>query len=180
MIKRKTYVVGLTALLAISICGCKSGSQGVLSHKADALVVLNPTQGNNVQGTIYFTKVREGVRVQGEITGLKPGLHGFHIHEKGDCSSPDAMSAGPHYDPTHQMPHGAPTAMQRHMGDFGNIEANAAGVAKISMVDRTITLDGPDTIAGHAVIVHADPDDLKSQPAGKAGARVACGVIGRK
>jgi len=178
--KRKTYLLGVSALLVVTICGCESTRQGLVSQKADALVVLSPTQGNNVQGTIYFTKLREGIRIQGEVTGLKPGMHGFHIHEKGDCSAPDAMSAGPHYDPTHQMPHGAPTSVQRHMGDFGNIEANAAGIAKINIVDRTITLDGPDTIVGHAVIVHADPDDLKSQPAGKAGARIACGVIGKK
>ena len=177
--KNKTYLSGIGLLVILSLCGCATSKEAA-ARKADAVAVLTPTQGNNVQGTIYFIKLADGVRVEGEVVGLKPGPHGFHIHEKGDCSAPDAMSAGPHYDPTHHMPHGAPTSVQRHMGDFGNIEANAAGIAKINIVDRTITLDGPDSIVGHAVIVHADPDDLKSQPAGKAGARIACGVIGKK
>ena len=75
---------------------------------------------------------------------------------------------------------GSPSSAQRHMGDFGNIEANASGVAKFSRIDQTATLDGPNSIIGHAVVVHVDPDDLKSQPAGNAGKRVACGVIGKK
>lgn len=177
--KRKTYLSGII-IVTVALCGCKTMQKEIVSQKADALAVVNPTQGNSAMGTIYFTKVSDGVKVQGEISGLKPGIHGFHIHEKGDCSAPDAASAGSHYDPTKKMPHGAPTSTQRHMGDFGNITANASGVAKVSFTDRTITLDGPDSIVGHGLIVHADSDDLTSQPAGKAGARVACGVIGRK
>ncbi len=148
-------------------------------HNADAIAALSPTQGNEAHGNIYFTKVKEGVRIDGEISGLKPGSHGFHIHEKGDCSAPDGMSAGGHYNPD-KMPHGSPSSAQRHAGDFGNIEANNSGVAKFSRIDHTATLEGLNSIVGHAVIVHADPDDMKTQPTGNAGKRVACGVIGAK
>src|SRR5439155_26073181 len=124
---------------------------------------------------VYFIKVSDGVRVEGEVTGLKPGKHGFHVHEKGDCSAPDASSAGSHYNPS-GMPHGEPGAAKRHAGDFGNIEANAGGIARFSMVDHTITVEGPNSVIGHGLIVHANPDDF-SQPVGNAGPRVACGVI---
>lgn len=176
--KNKTYVLGIGVILTLGLAGCGTSKQAV-ARKADAVAVLTPTQGNNVQGTIYFIKLADGVRVEGEVVGLKPGPHGFHIHEKGDCSAPDAMSAGGHFNPT-GMQHGSPTSPQRHMGDFGNIEANVSGVAKVSIIDHMISIDGPYSIIGHGLIIHANPDDLKSQPAGNAGPRVACGVIGRK
>ena len=172
--KRITYLGTSIIIAAVGLCGCATSSS--TAKKADAIAVLSPTQGNEVRGTIYFTKVASGVRIDGEVTGLKPGSHGFHIHEKGDCSAPDAASAGGHYNPT-KMPHGAPSSAERHLGDFGNIEANSAGVARFSRIDRSATLEGANSIIGHGVIVHADPDDLKSQPAGNAGKRVACGVI---
>jgi Cu-Zn family superoxide dismutase len=176
--KNKTYLSGIGLLLLLGLCGCGTTTKHVVAPKADAVAVLTPTQGNTVQGTIYFIKVADGVRVEGEIVGLKPGPHGFHIHEKGDCSAPDAMSAGGHFNPTN-MQHGSPTSTQRHMGDFGNIEANAAGIAKVSIVDHMISIEGPYSIINHGLIVHGNPDDLKSQPAGNAGPRVACGVIAR-
>jgi Cu-Zn family superoxide dismutase len=165
-------------VIAAGLVGCATNNNKAAS-KADAVAVLSPTQGNDVRGTIYFTKVSGGVRIDGEVTGLKPGSHGFHIHEKGDCSAPDAASAGGHYNPT-KMPHGSPSSAERHMGDFGNIEANSAGIARFSRIDRTATLEGENSVIGHGVIVHADPDDLKSQPAGNAGKRVACGVIEKR
>ena len=144
-----------------------------------ALAELQPTQGNNVKGTVTFTEVADGVRVNAEITGLTPGKHGFHVHEKGDCSAPDATSAGDHFNPTGQ-PHGAADALERHDGDMGNIEADASGVAKLNYIDHNISLvAGERSVLGRGVIVHADPDDLTSQPSGNAGARVACGVITR-
>jgi Cu-Zn family superoxide dismutase len=173
--KRTTYHWATTILLTLGFCGCAT----IREHNADAIAVLSPTQGNEARGNLYFTRVKDGVRIDGEITGLKPGPHGFHIHEKGDCSAPDATSAGGHYNPD-KMPHGSPSSTQRHAGDFGNIEANSSGVAKFSLIDHTATLDGPNSILGHAVIVHADPDDMKTQPTGNAGKRVACGVIGKK
>ena len=170
--KRTSYLTATTILVATALCGCTS----IREQTAEGIVVLSPTQGNIAQGTLYFSRAGDGVRIDGEITGLKPGTHGFHVHEKGDCSAPDGSSAGGHYNPT-GMTHGAPYEVKRHVGDLGNIVADATGVAKISQVDHGATLDGPNSIIGHAVIVHADPDDFKSQPAGNAGKRVACGII---
>ena len=142
-----------------------------------AICVLMPTQGNNVTGTITFTSTPEGVLVKGDIHGLTPGKHGFHIHEYGDCSSADGSSAGGHFNPTN-MQHGGPMDKNRHEGDMGNIEADASGNAHVEYTDKTLTLNGENSIIGRGVVVHRDVDDLKSQPAGNAGPRIACGVIG--
>ena len=174
----KNIGFSLGVVLSLGICGCATNKE-TSTHKADAIAVLSPTQGNEVRGTLYFTKLSEGVRIDGEITGLKPGTHGFHIHDKGDCSAPDAMSAGGHFNPA-KMKHGSPTSAERHAGDYGNIEANASGVARFSKVDRAATLEGPNSVLGHAVIVHADRDDLTTDPTGNAGKRVACGIIEKK
>jgi Cu-Zn family superoxide dismutase len=99
------------------------------------------------------------------------------VHQFGDCSAPDATSAGGHFNPS-DHPHGAPDADERHAGDMGNIEANDQGVATLDYVDKVMKLDGPGSIIGHAVIVHEKADDLKSQPTGDAGGRIACGVVG--
>lgn len=153
----------------------------VLSAQAEsvtkAVATLAPTKGNSVSGMVTFTKVEGGVKIVADVTGLTPGLHGFHIHEFGDCTAPDAASAGGHFNP-HHMQHGGPDAAVRHAGDFGNLEADASGKAHYERVDTTISLDGADSIIGHGVIVHEKADDLKTQPTGNAGARVACGVIG--
>ena len=143
-----------------------------------AIAVLHPTAGNNVSGTVTFTEVADGVEVQAEITGLTAGKHGFHIHEFGDCSAADASSAGGHFNPTNK-PHAGPDAAERHVGDMGNVEADASGTAKLSYVDHEISLTNDQrSVIGRSVIVHAKADDLKSQPTGNSGARVACGVIG--
>jgi Cu-Zn family superoxide dismutase len=142
-----------------------------------AIAVLHPTAGSNVTGTITFTKAGEEVKVVADLTGLTPGKHGFHIHEFGDCSSPDAKSAGGHFNPYHHQ-HGAPDAADRHAGDLGNIEADASGKAHLEWSDKIMKLSGDDSIVGHAVIVHDKADDLKTQPTGDAGGRLACGVIG--
>lgn len=142
-----------------------------------AIAVLYPTEGNQVDGTVIFTKTADGVKVVADIEGLTPGKHGFHIHEYGDCSSSDGTSAGGHFNPG-QMPHGAPTDQNRHEGDIGNITADSSGVAHLEWTDKGMTLSGPNSIIGRSVIVHAKEDDLKTQPTGNAGPRVACGVIG--
>jgi Cu-Zn family superoxide dismutase len=142
-----------------------------------AAAVLLPTQGNEVRGTVRFTKVTDGVRVVADVAGLKPGKHGFHVHEFGDATSADGSAAGGHFNPGHQS-HGAPNAAQRHAGDLGNLEADASGHAALDYVDPVLALDGPNSIVGRGLIVHADADDLVSQPTGNAGKRVACGVIG--
>lgn len=139
---------------------------------------LKPTEGSAVVGTITFTSEDGGVRVVAVVEGLVPGLHGFHVHEVGDCSAPDASSAGGHFNP-HGAPHGGPEVPpgERHVGDLGNLEADANGVAKYERLDQLLALTGPDSIVGKAVIVHAKADDLGTQPAGDAGPRLACGVI---
>jgi Cu-Zn family superoxide dismutase len=124
-----------------------------------------------------FTVVDGGVRVVADLDGLSPGKHGFHIHTYGDCTSADGTSAGGHFAP-HGRPHGAPTDTERHVGDLGNVVADADGHAHYDRVDPIIALHGENSIIGRGVILHAGEDDLTSQPTGAAGARVACGVIG--
>ncbi|MDF1550458.1 MAG: superoxide dismutase family protein [Bacteroidales bacterium] len=142
-----------------------------------AICVLYPTEGNDVHGTVTFEQSDSGVVVNVKIEGLTPGKHGFHIHEFGDCSASDGTSAGGHFNPT-GMEHGSPTGEMRHVGDLGNLEANAEGKAEYTHVDQHLKLNGKNSILGRSIIVHADEDDLKTQPTGNAGARVACGSIG--
>jgi Cu-Zn family superoxide dismutase len=144
---------------------------------AKGVAVLIPAQGSDVHGTITFTKVDDGVKVVAHVGGLTPGRHGFHIHEYGDCSAPDGSAAGAHFNPAGKE-HGAPADINRHAGDIGNIEADSSGVAHLEWTDKVMTFEGPNSIIGRAVIVHVNEDDLKTQPTGNAGARVACGVIG--
>lgn len=139
-----------------------------------AVAVLLPTEGNKVSGILTLTTKNGGVHITGKVSGLTPGLHGFHIHEFGDVSSPDGTSAGGHYNPEGTM-HGGPDSEERHAGDFGNIEANADGVATVDINAKDLKLH---FVIGRSFVVHAKADDLKSQPAGDAGGRVAVGVIG--
>jgi Cu-Zn family superoxide dismutase len=142
-----------------------------------AIAVLYATAGNHVTGTVTFTKVEDGVKIVADLEGLSPGDHGFHIHEFGDCSAPDGASAGGHFNPDHHV-HGAPNTIDRHVGDLGNITADASGKGHYERVDTDIALQGSHSIIGHSVIVHAKADDMVTQPTGNAGARVACGVVG--
>ncbi len=142
-----------------------------------AIAVLHPTEGSKVHGMVTFAKEGGKVKVVAHIQGLTPGKHGFHIHEWGDCSSKDGMAAGGHFNPA-SAPHGAPNAAERHAGDLGNIEANQEGMAHLEWTDPVMKLSGAGSIIGRGVIVHTNPDDLKTQPTGNAGGRLACGVIG--
>lgn len=142
-----------------------------------AICVLHPTEGNKVSGTVTFTRDGNTVKVEADIEGLTPGLHGFHIHENGDCSAADGTSAGGHFNPD-GSDHGGPDDQERHVGDLGNIEAGEDGRGRLELTDSLITFTGANSIIGRAVVVHANEDDLTSQPTGDAGGRVACGVIG--
>lgn len=147
------------------------------AHDGDAQ--LAPTQGNNVAGSVALNGAPEGVHIVGAIQGLKPDSEfGFHVHEKGDCSAPDASSAGPHFNPTSQ-PHGDPNGPAHHAGDMVNIRSNAEGVAQVDTTARGATINtGESTdVMGRAVVVHERADDYKTQPSGNSGNRVACGVI---
>ena len=169
----------------ILICGCVllaacSGSSNFLSKKQSATAVLAPTKGNSVSGTVNFMRKGELVLVEAKVNGLKPnGTNGIHIHEKGNCSAGDASSAGGHFNPSSSQ-HGGPAGATRHGGDLGNLTADANGFAQISVEVSGISLGtDPDSITGRAVIVHAGADDLKTQPSGNSGARVACGLISK-
>lgn len=141
-----------------------------------AVCMVHPLGDSKAKGKVTFTKQADGVMVTAEVSGLTPGDHGFHVHEWGDASSPDGASAGGHFNPTHKQ-HGRPDANDRHAGDFGNLTADAQGNAKYSRVDKAMTLEGPTSVIGRSIIIHANPDDF-SQPTGNAGGRVAVGVIG--
>lgn len=168
--------LGVAAALAVPVIYAQEKPEGA-GEVTRAVAVLHPASDSEVRGVVTFTKVEGGVRVVAHIEGLKPGLHGFHVHEFGDCTAPDAGSAGGHFNPTNK-PHAGPDDAERHEGDLGNVEADANGVAHYDRVDKEVELNGAHSIVGRAVIVHADPDDLKSQPTGNAGARLACGVVG--
>ncbi len=151
-----------------------------LASVTDAVAVLHATEGNTAHGVVRFMDHGEGkVHVTATLSGLKPGAkHGFHIHQFGDCTSPDGKSAGGHYDPAGVGHHGEPGADRRHAGDLGNVQADTAGNAELDAVFSGISIAGEmHPIIGRGVIVHAAPDDF-GQPTGNAGARIACGVIG--
>ncbi|AMJ58401.1 MULTISPECIES: superoxide dismutase family protein [Stenotrophomonas] len=148
--------------------------------KPIATAQLQPTKDSTVAGTISFSLVDGQLRASGDISGLKPDSeHGFHIHEKGDCSAPDGSSAGGHFNPG-SSEHGSISTAMHHGGDMPNIKADAQGNAHIDgPVASNVNVgvgDGFD-IVGRGLIVHADPDDYKTQPTGNAGARLACAVI---
>jgi Cu-Zn family superoxide dismutase len=163
----------LFSIFALAL-GCSVAWAG---DPTKAIAVLHPTSGNNVTGTVTFTASGDEVKVVADVTGLTPGKHGFHVHEFGDCSSPDGNSAGGHFNPTHKQ-HGAPDAVERHEGDLGNVVADSSGKAHLEWKDKVMKLSGPDSIIGRSMIVHVQEDDLKTQPTGNSGGRVACGVIG--
>lgn len=156
-----------------------AGNAAVNETTPGASVALMPTQGNQVVGRLVLSQEEGGARIRGEITGLKPGgEHGFHVHQVGDCSAPDAESAGDHLNPGSQ-PHGNPSTGAHHAGDLLNLRANGEGTAAVDVVLASLTVGGGAVtdVIGKAVIVHAAADDYSSQPAGNSGARIACGVI---
>lgn len=142
----------------------------------DAVAVLEPRSGSTVAGTVRFYEEAGAVRVVADLTGLSAGTHGFHLHEMGDCSAADASSAKGHWNPGGAA-HGAPDAPAHHAGDLGNLEADASGNAHAEKTTAAFGVSREPSALGRAVIVHEKADDLTSQPAGNAGARVACGVV---
>lgn len=176
----RTSLTLVAASLLAAACSTTSDGVAGSEKRVTAVSNLSPTQGNQARGQVKFTELSNNkVRVEATVTGLTPGLHGFHIHEKGDCSAPDAMSAGGHFNPTGK-PHGGSAGVSRHAGDIGNLNADAAGKAVLTVDVEDIDLVDPaGNIIGRAVVVHANPDDTTSQPAGNSGGRVACGVIAK-
>jgi Cu-Zn family superoxide dismutase len=151
----------------------------VAAQAQTATATLAPTAGNTTAGTVTFAQKGDKVMINAKVSGLAPGAHGFHVHEKGDCSAADGMSAGGHFNPTGK-PHGDPNAPDHHVGDMPMLQADASGNATLSVELGVITVgSGITDIVGKSVIVHKDPDDFKTQPTGNSGARVACGIINK-
>lgn len=180
----------LAGTLLLSACagtgehrtGSPAASTGAMAPSggwASATANLSAASGSLASGQLKLMPMGDGVHITGTIGGLKPnGTHAFHIHEKGDCSAADASSAGGHFNPTSQ-PHGRASAPRHHAGDSDNLVANAEGTATVNAHFNGVALGGgaSNDVAGKAIVVHADPDDYTSQPAGNAGSRIACGVI---
>jgi len=157
----------------ILLTGCQKESVQKITQ---ARAMINPSSGSNVKGTVTFTRTESGITVVADIEGLTPGKHGFHIHENGDCSAPDASSAGAHFNPNNKE-HAGHESMSRHDGDMGNITADENGNAHLKLTDTMMSFEGNNSIIGKSVIVHEKEDDLKTQPTGNSGARIGCGII---
>lgn len=171
-LRLKTSIAIASAVSLLAAC------QSVPTEPERANAQLKPTKGSKTFGEATFEEVGGKVHVVIYVQGLKPGSeHGLHIHEAGDCSSGDGMSTKGHFNPF-GMPHAGHTSAQRHAGDLPSLKADKSGRAKVdAMVDVITVSPGPASIVGRGLIVHADPDDFKTQPTGNAGARIACGVI---
>lgn len=188
-----TEKIAVAALLAavLGMAGCdmmqkeqpaedaadgEAGQVAVAEIRPSGITTTRPALGQP-SGTVRFVEQGGQVRMVADISGLKPNsTHGFHIHEKGDLSAPDLSSTGGHYNPGGHT-HAGPEAPEHHAGDLGNITTDAQGRAHKEMIVEDVSLTGENPIVGRAVIVHADPDDLQSDPAGNAGARIGGGVI---
>lgn len=169
----------VSCMMSLSLLAASTAVAATLSAEAP----LAATAGNKVTGVVRFEQGADGLRVKARVEGLTPGLHGFHIHEKGDCSAPDGTSAGGHFNPS-TVQHGDPANPVHHGGDFGNLKANDKGVAELDVTvpvtQINLTSGSPANAIGRSVIVHAAPDDMVTQPTGNSGARLACGVIAAK
>jgi Cu-Zn family superoxide dismutase len=179
------YAIGLSAAAILAACGGESEVAGVDVDAPPAARIgnvatarLGPVGNSSVAGAATFAEIDEGLRIEVTVTGLSPGQHGLHLHEEGDCSAPDASSAGSHFSPD-EDPHGAPgdSADEHHAGDLGNLTVNADGSAQVTRDDPELSLIGEYGVVGKALIVHSGADDLVSQPSGESGTPVACGVI---
>ena len=165
---------------AVLLAGCDTMKGWFGSDGPKATANLQPTKGNNVRGKVDFQQRGDKVRVTSNFTGLRPnGEFGFHIHEAGDCSSGDGMSAKGHFNP-HGKPHGNPQSGERHAGDLPSLKVEKNGRAKLDVTVDGISIgSGPGNIVGRGLIIHAQADDYKTQPTGNAGARSACAIIQR-
>ena len=165
--------------IGVATCGILlAGALAAADKPASASARLESRSGSTVTGTATSTELPGGgVKAVVHVEKAPPGTHGLHIHEKGDCSDPEAKSAGGHFNPT-SMPHAGPMDAQHHAGDLGNIEIKADGTGDLEITCPMLTVKaGPNSVVGKAVIFHEKADDLKTQPTGNAGGRLACGVI---
>jgi Cu-Zn family superoxide dismutase len=180
-IKNCAIALAVCSLACLAVLGLNSQAAQHDEKKADvsttkAVAVLFPTKGSDVKGRVTFTQDGRSIHVHAEISGLSPGEHGFHIHEFGVWSE-DGMASGGHFNPAMQ-PHASPEAPKRHVGDLGNVKANSSGNVTYDLDDAHLSFHGPHSIIGRGLVVHEKADDLKTQPTGNAGGRLAVGVIG--
>ncbi|MEO5672882.1 MAG: superoxide dismutase family protein [Ramlibacter sp.] len=168
-----TRLLIATTLATLAIAGCATSATG-----PRAAASLGPTTGNAVAGSVTFAQAGGKVLVSGEVRGLRPnGEYGFHVHEKGDCSSGDGMSTGGHFNPGGSG-HGQHGQGMHHAGDLPSLKSDGNGVASFRFESTAITVGGGATdVIGKGLIVHRDADDYKTQPTGNAGPRLACAVI---
>lgn len=164
----------VASLAALTLAACASQSPAPSQRAAAELLARS---GSQVSGSVQFSQYADKLVIEARLSGLTPGEHGFHIHDKGDCSAADASSAGGHFNPAGKA-HGHHGQHDRHAGDLPNLVADAQGNAVLRVESTSLKLQGEQGIAGRSVVVHADPDDYRSQPAGNSGKRVACGRIG--
>ncbi|PXW98001.1 Cu-Zn family superoxide dismutase [Sphaerotilus hippei] len=179
---RLSFLMLTAGLLTLSGCGAfgPRGEHGAGPGPGHMMSMaharLAPTQGQSAAGEVMFHQHGDHVMVHARLTGLKPGAeHGFHVHEKGDCSAPDGSSAGGHHNPAAKA-HG-PQDADHHAGDLPNLKADPNGVVDQKFMVHGVALSGADSLVGRGLIVHAGPDDYRTQPTGNSGARIACGVI---
>lgn len=183
---RSSRIVLVPALLALAACGSTPPPRPapppavpMVSTAKQAEANLSPASASLVSGRLALVPDARGVHISGVIGGLQPlQTAAFHVHERGECSAVDASSAGGHFNPAAQ-PHGRNGAGAHHAGDMDNLRADAQGRVNVDVRLPGVTLGGgaPNDIAGRALVVHANADDYRSQPAGNAGARIACAVI---
>ena len=172
----KVLIVAGAAAAALA-----TGCAGMRSSSLAASAAVEPRSGSAVTGTVRFTETAGRVRAHVELAGLAPNSeHGFHVHDKGDCSAPDAASAGGHFNPGGSA-HGRAGLMPRHAGDLPSLRADAAGKVRADFELAELTLaPGPTSIVGRSVVVHRDADDYTTQPSGNSGPRIGCGVIAQR
>ena len=178
MTRTSAVTAGAFAVAALAfVTGCAS-STATPPADAQARATIEPRSGSNVRWWAAFTdRSTGGVRIAVHIDNAPPGVHGLHVHERGDCSAPDASSAGAHFNPG-GMPHASPSDTQRHAGDLGNITIEANGTGHLELVSDLLTVrPGPNSVVGKAVIFHEKADDMRTQPTGDAGGRLGCGVV---
>jgi len=149
---------------------------GSCDSKNSKVYQIYPKSETKTSGNVEFIQKGKEVILNVKVSGLKPGLHAIHIHEKADCSSADGSSAGGHWNPT-EHDHGKWGEAHFHRGDIGNLEANEEGVAELNFKTDQWCIGCEDTsknVLGHSIIIHADEDDFETQPTGNAGGRVGC------
>ena len=173
--KRVAWIVVAASLVAVGVAWRQESPAA--KKVVNATAVVKATKGQTVSGVVKFEQTGDGCKITWDLAGLSPGMHGFHIHEFGDCNCDDGKCAGSHYNPNGKK-HGDPKGAERHVGDLGNVEADAKGVSKGEMTDKLVTLNGAQSGVGRAVILHDKADDLKTDPTGNAGDRIGIGVIG--